>query len=402
MKERILAAVLFLILLSFPVFACQYKENVTISQETKMLPYTIDDKQLQEVIVEIQDVWNAPLKIINPNPADISLFIDVNIQGEGGWVCGYYNQNNIQKLNVNVTKLSSYDLPPSRGTGTTCNSYKFGQNYQITYIDTADVIVKLGTIYNYTEICKGKDDGDPCSIASECGGGFCIEGYCYNSETAKEKTEAIKEKEMREEQATKEKNTQDFIIILITLVIICIVIFWFSRITYGILQQKKIRKELELISNELEKKIKELEKVKAEIDEIKRHKKREEVKLENKLKELKQDEEAINEIKKEAAKKWAELKPFPDKNAENRLVIPNPHLGGYLCFYKKGRGLKDYSIYDSVHWHVWKKRHGRYPRQGYEIHHKDGKKYNNDINNLEELTREEHKKKHHGRINHEI
>lgn len=39
-------------------------------------------------------------------------------------------------------------------------------------------------------------------------------------------------------------------------------------------------------------------------------------------------------------------------------------------------------------------KHGRKIKNGYEIHHKDFDKWNNDINNLEEITPPEHFKKH--------
>ncbi len=42
---------------------------------------------------------------------------------------------------------------------------------------------------------------------------------------------------------------------------------------------------------------------------------------------------------------------------------------------------------------VWEKHHGKIPKN-YQIHHKDGNKRNNSIENLELLTAEEHRKKH--------
>lgn len=42
---------------------------------------------------------------------------------------------------------------------------------------------------------------------------------------------------------------------------------------------------------------------------------------------------------------------------------------------------------------IWEKHHGKVP-EGYCIHHKDGNKKNNRIENLECLSRKEHGKKH--------
>ncbi len=88
---------------------------------------------------------------------------------------------------------------------------------------------------------------------------------------------------------------------------------------------------------------------------------------------------------------WKEItKPHPDSFANNRLVVINPYLGGYKCFYDKNLNLKDYPTSKLLHRWVWRKHHGRYPRQGYHIHHIDEDKYNNDIRNLEEIDGKEH------------
>lgn len=49
--------------------------------------------------------------------------------------------------------------------------------------------------------------------------------------------------------------------------------------------------------------------------------------------------------------------------------------------------------YKNHRW-TWEKHHGKIPK-GHHIHHKDGNKRNNSLENLELLTAEEHRKKHH-------
>ena len=51
-----------------------------------------------------------------------------------------------------------------------------------------------------------------------------------------------------------------------------------------------------------------------------------------------------------------------------------------------------------MHRWIWKKYHGRWPKPGYHIHHKDNDKFNNDIKNLDEINGEEHFILHKGGI----
>jgi hypothetical protein len=92
---------------------------------------------------------------------------------------------------------------------------------------------------------------------------------------------------------------------------------------------------------------------------------------------------------------WKNLKPFYHPLANNRLIIINPYLGGYYCFYQKDKPLEKYPYSSLLHLWIWKEHHdGRWPRKGYHIHHIDHNKYNNSIENLEEIEGEEHFKLH--------
>lgn len=59
------------------------------------------------------------------------------------------------------------------------------------------------------------------------------------------------------------------------------------------------------------------------------------------------------------------------------------------------------SPYETLHRAVWKFHNGEIPK-GYDIHHVDFDKANNDISNLQMLTRKEHKQIHAARLNHEF
>lgn len=163
------------------------------------------------------------------------------------------------------------------------------------------------------------------------------------------------------------------------------------------LRQQTLEKETELFIKKLASKDEELVKAEQERDRIISLKEQSQMELQ-KLREIKDNvdgkKKEIIDIESEIDSRWSNLKPFPDKHARNQLVIINPYLGGYECFYHKDLTLKDYPISTLVHRWVWMKRNNRLPRVGYHIHHIDGNKYNNDPNNLEEIDGEEHYELH--------
>lgn len=66
----------------------------------------------------------------------------------------------------------------------------------------------------------------------------------------------------------------------------------------------------------------------------------------------------------------------------------DPKTGYYLSSKKTDIGKRE-----RLHCYVWRKYNGVIPK-GYQVHHKDHDKSNNDINNLELLTEAEHRKRH--------
>lgn len=66
----------------------------------------------------------------------------------------------------------------------------------------------------------------------------------------------------------------------------------------------------------------------------------------------------------------------------------DPKTGYYLSSKKTDLGKRE-----RLHCYVWRKHYGIIPK-GYQVHHKDHNKSNNDISNLELLTVAEHRKRH--------
>ena len=62
-------------------------------------------------------------------------------------------------------------------------------------------------------------------------------------------------------------------------------------------------------------------------------------------------------------------------------------IRGYLMIYVPGRGQVKF------HHYVWEQKNGKVPK-GYQLHHKDGDRFNNKIENLQLLTSSEHGRLH--------
>ncbi|MBI2629986.1 HNH endonuclease [Candidatus Pacearchaeota archaeon] len=106
---------------------------------------------------------------------------------------------------------------------------------------------------------------------------------------------------------------------------------------------------------------------------------------------IKKELEETNEsIQKERIRQEEEIKntlEAYEKRYSHRFVLDNK---GYIRFAK---GFISAGIGGYLHRWIYKNVHGKI-NDGYEIHHKDFNKFNNEINNLEELTPKEHQNKH--------
>ncbi len=83
------------------------------------------------------------------------------------------------------------------------------------------------------------------------------------------------------------------------------------------------------------------------------------------------------------------ISPRYNPKGEMRILRPRTHPSGYLyigCF--KGKGPNKVRLWRRVHRVVAQTFIGKIPK-GKEINHLDGDKHNNNINNLEIVTRQE-------------
>lgn len=64
-----------------------------------------------------------------------------------------------------------------------------------------------------------------------------------------------------------------------------------------------------------------------------------------------------------------------------------------IRFYSDGKGYWQTSRHKRLHVYVWEKHNGKVP-DGYQVHHIDGDKTNNDISNLQLLSQSEHMRYH--------
>ncbi|MFH1506678.1 MAG: HNH endonuclease, partial [archaeon] len=224
-----------------------------------------------------------------------------------------------------------------------------------------------------------KDAGDAYSCVWECTSGIGLEGVCklqngsYCSSSGQCMCDActygVCSKTIP--QYVKARIFRN-IMLAIAAVAIGLAVAWFF---FWKFRNEKTQKR---IAEKIEAKENVLEAIKKQINELKK----EEAHKTKVIKNLSLEKERVEQ---EIKQQWNQIKPFPDPQANNRLVIINPYLGGYKCFFHKDVPLEKYNTNWLIHRWVWKKKHGRWPKLGYHIHHKDEDKYNNDIKNLEEI-----------------
>lgn len=243
----------------------------------------------------------------------------------------------------------------------------------------------------------------PTCNEQECVTGFInASGICAKTpDTIKQEQEILAANTLKEQQKLLIKQQEEFnknlqflgilVLILVVVIIGGIILFKQKKKEEIIARTNEIMEKQKLISKEIEKRNHEIFIMKKEIEELETRKKLKESEL-RRLDDLKAkfDQEKLK-LSNYINNEWERINiPFPCEIVGNRRVIINPYLGGYLCFYDDTKELQDYPKSSLVHRWVWKEANGRWPRPGHHIHHKDGKKYNNNPENLEEIDGDEH------------
>jgi len=468
MKLVLLSVFLFAFMSTAYALDCQYKDNEDY-QELEWGLYTISGDYFG-LPLEPKDFAGGSFNLYGCSPPSFKIYntlgsdITLNISYTTEWTTAFGPRSQNHEATVTISQYS--DSAPIIGSCIDIGSGSISEDsvkYSITSPEL--LILRNEQVSKTREICKicsnGKqciNDGEVCTYASECGGGYCVEGYCStnwncyqnnckcptgkiqctddkrclersvvevgakpkcglpeecktnfldaNTKTCAKSTSQIDLENWNKTQVIAEGNIKIIRNIAFVVIVIVLGIALFLYLKYKVEQgkqktesekQKTIEKQMQLIITRLEVKNRELEKLKKEIQEIKFHKKIKKEDLEF-LEILKQKETIalldLQKLREEINSMWKNLKPFPDPQANNRLVICNPYLGGYRCFYNEDLELENYPISSLVHRWVWKKHTGKDPKPRYHIHHKDGNKYNNDFDNLEEIQGEEHYAKH--------
>jgi flagellar basal body-associated protein FliL len=269
-----------------------------------------------------------------------------------------------------------------------------------------------------------------CSLGEECVSGLVDNnGVCIKSEvqrlqeaaeavairTATLEANAAAEKKAQEERDKQMRNML-IIVYLVSFVgvLAVVVIAVFGYLYWKKLENEKIKAEMQKAVAQIEskeEKIRELDDRidslfqdyrlrKAELETATRDRANRlaglEMEYERRKKELEEQKKNMDKQVKAIKANWKRTnKPFPYELVGNRKVIINPDMGGYYCFYDERTPLPKYPPSKTchnrlVHRWIWENHHGRKVRVGYHIHHRDEDKYNNSIENLEEIDGDEH------------
>lgn len=165
---------------------CQYTKEVFNGTEAKSLPFHYYGySQWKEVEVTLSPDWNKPMKIYNPNPTNINLTITVDYATWGQNWCE--NKIYTRKYTYLIPADSIFEAPFENLGLLYCNQIKYIGPYDIIYHDSDFASGRIISINKTKTICLGKNDGESCSLNSECGSGNCVVGqcskdtFCYNN-----------------------------------------------------------------------------------------------------------------------------------------------------------------------------------------------------------------------------
>jgi hypothetical protein len=438
--KKLILLLIGLFLFSNLVYAldCQYSENKELNLEGINLYETklLEGIDLSQAI----EISTGKLIINIKNNLDVPIKLHIVYHMSSSWF-GSHDTDTI----VDVGAYDQFTYKDS--SEYSCRSYPCGlENIKIYYLEPMEITLETCNLCG-SNACL--NDGSSCSLSTECGGGYCVRGVCSNSEfcfdnnckcTSDEiqcddnkqcvekgvvpidvKPECNKPQEcnteyidsetglcekspaqiqeeenqkLKEELVQKEKERRFMIYAILGLTFIFISgvsVIWYLKNKHEKEKQNTLQKEIELEAKKTESKESELNELKKQISQINKHKKLEKEEIEKLINLKTKREDLIQYIENQ----YKEItRPFPDSQANNRMVVINPYLGGYKCFFKEGMDLKDYPKSSILHRWVWKKHNERYPRRNHHIHHIDEDKYNNDPRNLEEIEGKEHYEKH--------
>lgn len=417
------------VLINTSTLACQYTIDVFNHSESKLVPYS-DDEKLEEPYFEFsENCWDT-LKIVNPNPVPINFTLDVDLFGQS-----VFGTETIRpRFEIYIEPESNFELSPQSPWWPIAKCKKFLNNYDVIWKSNDFVELKLEKIDYYDEVCKrcnGKiclDDGVACSLDSECGHGECnIAGVCgpftkcastqlnCNNETCatpsvKENGEAYScewecKSGIGQNGICKAVDIPPSLIkIVLRIILILILMLFVAYFVQKIVSKRK--RDLE-ISKVLEEQagLKALEE--SEYDKISKKYTKKIEGAEEELKRIEEKLDALKDSREEDAQKYVlvkkmkeamkeelqELKRYREER-EKELNTPYVNEEGVKVI----RNENGYEVFpDSKKvFHTWwfEVHKGRRVKKHHEIHHKDFDKLNNDINNLEEMLIKDHKETH--------
>jgi hypothetical protein len=412
---------------------CQYTEKQEI--EKSEIEYYINGN-LEDVsppFIEINGIrsWKETIGYIR----DYEFFVENKIRYPLEIIV-YYNVEGTQKSqNLNLDPFGKQRIKGAY------HQDKPGLDGKSIYFEISNIEENTRTYSEEIEVCKKCDgktclnDNERCKLNSECGSGICnLAGFCghkkivdcpngklnCNNETcllpsSKKTGEGYNciwecESGVGEEGACK-RGLRDNLIFFIRILLGFGIAGYFiiksfhkkgwARKEREIIQKAEIeakkiisksQKDLEKINHEILDKENKKDKLKEELNSLKSKKSNSE-KIRSEIIRLNDEIENLSEKQKE---KRNRLKEEREKLTKERLT-PFTNKQGYKVYINE----EGYEVLERTGtlFHRWWFEHNknRKIKPGYEIHHKDFNKRNNNIKNLKEITHDQHRELHYKR-----
>lgn len=447
-KKLFFIALSILFLISFTAaLDCQYIETESYSENEmvfyhndEIIGYNLDENSLIEISISALNI-----DIKNNLDYDVSLYLEYYVSST------FYGKNEFRNLTVTIPGRGSERIKDPLQDIYNGDSKVVVKNLDYSYISPNIISWLIESVEKEKEFCKlcndvtCLNDGGSCNPLyddSKCGSGVCnIAGFCDSKKlvdcpegklncqdkmclvpSVKQVGEAYScsfecisdrfeegiclKSTTQVGEEKKEKIKKILIFASIIIIIISFSVYFFFR---GINEKGWKKKEKQIIDKAEEKAKKIIEKSQKNLEKINNDledKKDQKRKLNQELISLGKKKENSKKVKKEIEKINLEINELINEKETNKKNILKKYeeefghefilKNGYLKF---KRGYNDPSKEGGfLHKWIFETKKGRKVKPGYQLHHKDFQKLNNNFNNLEELTPEEHRRKHNNRI----
>lgn len=380
MRKLLFSLGLLLIFVSFvSALDCQYTTIEKYYEDYEFFYHNGEKIGENLNLSELVKIKQNGLSIKITNNLRVPVSLNISYDMKSPW---FGDHSSFYQITI---KEQDYWVIEDRSYESCINHPCYLQNLRYYFVEPNLITNEIVSVEKERKICKicpnGKqclDDGADCHLDIECGYGICNPAQRCGEFNGCPEGKVLKESLCVDSFFTKLKKNIWWILLIPLILGFSWYLFWRGL---NEKEQKKIGMKISKLESQLQKKKKEIFKIEKDLK--KRQKNKSRIKILNRdLDKLKKDSNKKLEELRGQKRRLKEEKLKPYKNKQGVLVHLNED--GYEVFEDSGKLFH-------LWWYI--KNKGEIT-SGYQIHHKDGIKINNNIDNLKAMSKRNHNKIH--------